>query len=412
MTTRLRFAKLILGSWFMGLLLLHPSDSCTGSWQTQTPSASTLRLRAELAGPSVRLGYGWSAPMAFSPDGKTLALGSHGGSISIWDVSTGRLRTTLSGHKKWLSDLVYSRDGRVLASASGDQTAKLWSAETNEPLASFNVKRGLLSVSLQVSLSPNGRVLAVGTDDKESVRLWDIATGDLIATLPHKKECTYCDDGVNGITFSSDGQTLATIGSFSGYLWSTADWHMRTLLVDDRYSRASRVRVHGHWQDQVETFSHASTVYRLLISPSGRWVATASRDGTAKLWELATGKLRATLKHDAKVHTLAFSADSRTLATGSEDFTARLWNVETGDLLATLPQKGTVWSLAFSPDGRLVASGSDNEKAVNVWDTSGNLIQKLSDARYPVAFSPDGRTLATAKWGQPGTVLLWDVPVR
>ena len=135
-------------------------------------------------------------------------------------------------------------------------------------------------------------------------------------------------------------------------------------------------------------------------------------DGTAKLWELATGKLRATLKHDAKVHTLGFNADRRTLATGSEDFTARLWNVETGDLLATLPHKGTVWSLSFSPDGRLIASGSDNEKAVNVWDTSGKLIQKLGDARHPVAFSPDGRTLATGKWGQPGTVLLWDVPVR
>ncbi len=346
--------------------------------------------------------------MAFSSGGESLAVGSHGGSISLWDVRAGELRATLSGHKRWVSELVFGQDRRVLASASGDRTAKLWDTETGKLLASFN---GHKSRFMKLSLSADGRLLATASDEDKSPRIWDTRAGRLVQTLPRVSELH--NVAIGSIAFSPTEPTLATTTWTGIYLWDAETGKLRATLVDQRLSRTISVLEHRHSEDRVETFSHADTIYRLLFSPDGRVLATGSRDFTAKLWDVAIGQLKATLKHDGKVIALAFTADGKTLATGSGDFTARLWNARTGEVLATLPHKGTVWSLSFSPDGKLLATGSDNEKAVNVWDAAtGKLIERLSDSRYPVAFSPDGRTLATAKWGRPGTVLLWDVPVR
>ncbi len=369
-------------------------------------SAPSFKIRAVLSGPSVGLGYGWSAPMAFSPDGQTIAVGSNGGSISLWDVSTGQLRATLQGHRSWVSSLIFSPDGRVLASASGDKTAKLWNTESGKLLASFN---GHKSSFLKLSLSADGRVLATASDEDRSPRLWDTHTNGLLQVLPRVRELYSV--AIENLGFSPTAPILATTTYTSVYLWDAETGKLRFSLDDEHLSRPATVLENGHFEERIETRSHVDTIYRILFSPDGRLLATAGRDTTTKLWEVSTGRLTATLKHDGKVIALAFSADGKTLATGSGDFTARLWNVRTGKVLATLPHKGTVWSLSFSPDGKLLATGSDNEKVVNVWDAAtGKLIERLSDSRYPVAFSPDRRTLATAKWGQPGAVLLWDVP--
>src|SRR6185437_12091955 len=101
---------------------------------------------------------------------------------------------------------------------------------------------------------------------------------------------------------------------------------------------------------------HDREVMGVAFSPDGRLLATASSDGTARLWDPATGEHRRTLT--GEVSGVAFSPDGRLLATAS-DQTARLWDPATGEHRRTLTgHDGAVAGVAFSPDGRLLATAS------------------------------------------------------
>jgi WD40 repeat protein len=163
---------------------------------------------------------------------------------------------------------------------------------------------------------------------------------------------------------------------------------------------------------------HTGTVYSVAFSPDGKILATGSRDGTVRLWDVATHRQigNPIAVPGPTVTSVAFSPDGLTLATGSEDHTVRLWDLAThrqiGDPLAG--HAGPVYSVAFSPDGKTVASGSLSETA-QLWDVAthrriGKAFTGHIGAVLSVAFSPDGKTLAAGTAYD--TVRLWDVAAR
>ncbi|WP_327359907.1 DUF1513 domain-containing protein [Streptomyces sp. NBC_01296] len=156
---------------------------------------------------------------------------------------------------------------------------------------------------------------------------------------------------------------------------------------------------------------HDSGVHAVAFSPDGHTLASGSADGTAQLWDTATGKAGITLDHvSLAVASLAFSPDGSILATGSNEGPVRLWNVATGKPLATLTGHiSQVNSVAFSPDGKTLATGS-NDATVRLWDVATRkprtTLREHTDIVHAVSFSPDGRTLAS---GGGTTVRLSDV---
>jgi WD40 repeat protein/tRNA A-37 threonylcarbamoyl transferase component Bud32 len=156
---------------------------------------------------------------------------------------------------------------------------------------------------------------------------------------------------------------------------------------------------------------HMSYVGNVSFSPDGTRLATASADGTARVWDAASGEQLALLKgHTSGVSSVIFRSDGTRLATASPDGTARVWDAVSGKQLALLPghTKG-VWSVNFSPDGTRLATASADGTAW-VWDAASGkqlaLLKGHTSYVGNVCFGPDGARVATAS--RDGTARVWD----
>ena len=291
--------------------------------------------------------------IAYSPDGKRLAI-AHAGGIRTFDTSGYRETAFLTGHTAEVTSVAFCPTGGLLASGSRDNTVRLWNPLTGEHKRSLT---GHAHWVLSVSFSPDGLTLASGSDGERDggsifgaeIRLWDTETG------AHKRTLT-ARGSVSCVAFRPDG------GSFAG----GEGWPEYAVRIWDA---ATGAQIHA-------LTGHTDWVEGIAFSPDGERLASTSWDATIRLWDTGTGTHKQTLTgHTGGVGSVAFSPDGRTLASGGMDNSIRLWDAPSGTHKRTLTgHTSNVVSVAFSPDGSEMGSGS-SDGVVFFWDTAA-----ISDA--------------------------------
>jgi WD40 repeat protein len=289
-----------------------------------------------------------------------------------------------------------------------------------------------------IAFSPDGRVLALVSD---TLHLWDVLTDRELLTVPHKYAPVVFAPNGSVIAVQAAGspaiellepetgkvvmtlighEMLATAMAFSpdSTLVASASYDGTVRVWDVVTGGEVRVLTLGMMDSSEGSVLQPRAAFSISFSPDGSTLAAGSLDGIVRLWEARTWQEEAQLaSHTACVAALAFSPDGRTLASGSWDNTVKLWDLVTHSEVGSLSGH-TKWisAMAFSPDGRTLASGSW-DGTIKLWDPLTHIVLRTlsrhTSAVTALAFDRDGSVLATASAsGEDGMVLLWDVSGR
>jgi len=369
----------------------------------------------------------------FSPDGNLIALSGWKGIVELWDTQEGTLKRSLTEGKGNIDveSVAFSPDGEVIASADREGIVRLWKTNNGklvcpQPLEGYSV-----------AFTPNGQLM---TDSKEGVKLWNSKDCKLIRFL---KGGIYRFALYSGLAFSPTNDIIASGDSKTVQLWKLDRGLVDILkghndyIWDVAYSRKGDIIASASSDGTVKLWkpdgNPVTTLEgsRVVFSPNSNLIASRVRD-SIQLWKYdgsKHGKLKGAGWPNNLIfgHNIVFSHDGKLIASVSKIGIIKIWKTEdlselplTEDCGPPLPYQfrgkycqTIATSVAFSHDSNLIATASADSNVI-IWSIKDRQnrrkIYKLKhDGEVTsVAFSPKGNLIASASHDLDNNVKLWN----
>ncbi|KAF8705852.1 WD domain, G-beta repeat, partial [Rhizoctonia solani] len=381
-----------LATWATGssvnkLALSKDGKRIVSAGDDGTMSAWDVSTGRRILGPVKKHGSSiWAATL--SPNGTMIGSGSYDCNIYVSNACTGEtLVGPLEGHTKAVTSLSFSPDGSFLASASEDHTIRIWNPITGAQVGP--VLTGHLAAVMCVLFSSNGDRLFSCSDDR-TIRVWDWRAGTVIG-----KPLEGHTDWVDCIALSPDNVHIASSSrDCTVRIWSTE--RMETIVGP--------------------LMGHIDRVASIAYSSDGKRIVSGSFDRRIRVWDAETGELIAGpfTGHGDKVYSVMFSIDDTQILSGSRDQTICVWNASNSAPAANKTAKGhtgSILSVAVSPDGGRVVSGS-TDGTICIWELrTGKLVlgplKGHDDWVQSVVYNNDGTCIVSCS--NDCTIRTWDV---
>jgi WD40 repeat protein/serine/threonine protein kinase len=364
----------------------------------------------------------WINAVTLRPDGHRAISASFDHTLRVWNLKNGRLERTLQGHTGWVNTVRVTPDGRRAISGSADHTLRLWDLRNGQPVRTLE---GHTNSVTAVVLMPDGRRAISGSPD-HTLRVWNLESGQSLRTLAgHTDWVTAIEvtpDGRHAVSGSADhtlrmwdlerGQSAHTLAG------QTDSVSAVVLMPDGRQAAlASDYRLLRLWDLESGKLlkvlaGHTDWITAVTVTADGRRVISASADHTLRAWHLESGKSVRTLTgHTALVSAVAVTADGRRAISASADHTLRIWDLASGRTVRVLAgQTELVSTIAVTPDGQRLVWGS-SAGALFVWDSEGGETVRIltghPDWVTAVVVTPDGYRAISASASP--TLQVWDL---
>jgi WD40 repeat protein len=383
--------------------LLAVSD---GTRRTVVVNALTGEARYGLPQPSAVTALTWG------PGARLLATGGKDGTARLWSIATGRTRVVLVGHRGRVRDVAFSPRLTLVATASFDDTGRVWRVSDGRP---YSVLPGHSNHLEGIAFSPNGSTVVTASDDR-TARVWKADTGGQLAALRGHR------GAVSSALFVGGNRLVAT-GSEDGEVrvWNAPAQPQLTLLAElgrpvERIGAVRKGSIVVEAGGLSYVVARGSRVRRIHGSPMPAVRAsdgtTARIEGDVVRLRRSDGREQMLEGHTDRVTSVRFSSDGNLAVTASRDRTARIWDVGTGRPIQVLRgHRGIVSDASFSPDGRWVVTAGPGRAGL-FRAADGRLLFLLRGHEgilRAAAFDPSGTLIVTG--GEDGTVRTYDCDV-